>query len=101
MFARIYSPARSVTQSGKARTGFWVLELVSSSAKFVESFMRYNAQSGASDQVQLRFPTCQQAIDYAEKQGIAYRVEAVHPAKRLKRRYADNFCFERYVPWTH
>ena len=39
---------------------------------------------------------------YAEREGIAYRVE--EPAKAVLRKglsYSDNFKFNRTAPWTH
>jgi len=42
-----------------------------------------------------------QAIAYAEKHGIPYRVFAAHEAAAKKLSYADNFRYSRPQPWTH
>jgi hypothetical protein len=38
---------------------------------------------------------------YAEREGIAYRVEEPHEVKRRTMAYSDNFKFNRVGPWTH
>jgi len=52
-------------------------------------------------QVQLEFETKEQAIAYAQKNGVEYQVfEPASVAVRPKA-YADNFRYDRKVPWTH
>ena len=43
----------------------------------------------------------EEAVAYAEREGIAYRVEEPHEAKRRTMSYSDNFKFNRVGPWTH
>ncbi len=53
-------------------------------------------------QVRLEFDTEEEAVAYAKREGIAYRVE--QPAKPVSRKglsYSDNFKFNRTAPWTH
>ena len=38
---------------------------------------------------------------YAEREGIAYRVEEPQEPKRRTISYSDNFKFNRVGPWTH
>ena len=52
-------------------------------------------------QLRLRFDTKEEAIAYAEREGIAYRVEEPTESRRRTMSYADNFKFNRTAPWTH
>ena len=50
---------------------------------------------------QARFDTKEEAIAYAERNGIAYRVEEPKPEARKILSYSDNFAPNRIVPWSH
>ena len=52
-------------------------------------------------QVKLRFDTKEEAIAYAERSGVAYRVEEPKPETRKIQSYFDNFAPNRTVPWSH
>ena len=101
--ARIYKPAKTAMQSGKAKTKNWVFEFEPSSAKRLDKLMGWTgSQDMSSDQVRLRFSAKEQAIAFADKCGIEYRVQ--EPAEKcvLPKSYAENFHPDR-VPgnWTH
>ena len=38
---------------------------------------------------------------YAERMGIAYRIETPKVRKIIRKSYADNFKFGRIGTWTH
>ena len=42
-----------------------------------------------------------EAVAYATRNGIAYRVEQPNEAKRRTVSYSDNFKFTRVGQWTH
>ncbi|MEO0644516.1 MAG: ETC complex I subunit [Pseudomonadota bacterium] len=91
MPARIYQQPKSAMQSGKAKTGTWVLEFEQSEARKPDPLMGWTGSSDTQAQVKLTFPSKEAAKAYAEKYGIAARVHAT-PAKSLKlQAYADNF----------
>jgi hypothetical protein len=52
-------------------------------------------------QIRLSFPSKEEAVAYAEKHGIAYRMFDAHPRKPTKKAYSDNFKFGRIGTWTH
>jgi hypothetical protein len=101
MTARIYSPAKTPTQSGKGKTGGWVLEFELSTPRKIEPLMGYTASSDTQSQVKLRFPSAEAAKAYCEKYGIAYVVQPPREMRRRKASYSDNFAFGRKTPWTH
>jgi len=102
MIARIYSPAKTAMQSGNAKTGDWVLEYEREMARQIEPLMGYTSSSEMNSQIRMEFPTLEAAKAYAEKEGIAYRVQPLRtPKRRRPMAYADNFKYNRQVPWTH
>ena len=101
MSARIYSPAKTAMQSGKGKTGLWVLEFDKAAPRRVEPLMGYTSSADTRSQVRLRFESREAAIAYAEKNGIAYRIEEPKVPSRRKVSYSDNFAFGRKTPWTH
>jgi hypothetical protein len=101
MSARIFSPSRTAMQSGQAKTGYWVLEFEQESPLKIEPLMGYTSSSDTRRQVRLSFETLEAATAYAEKNGIAFRVEKPKEAHRRQISYAENFRYDRKVPWTH
>lgn len=91
---RIYRPARSVMQAGRANTKHWVLEFEPQSAPFIEPLMGWTGSRDTRQQVRLKFPTKESAVAFAERQGWNYSViQPLEPLLRSKS-YAKNFRFD-------
>lgn len=73
--ARIYKPCRSAMTSGRAWPKGWRLVFERRTAPVIEPLMGYTGGGDTLTQVELDFPTLQAAIDYAERQGLAYIVQ--------------------------
>ncbi|KQT86290.1 ETC complex I subunit [Aurantimonas sp. Leaf443] len=101
MVARIYRPARTAMQSGKAKTKQWLLDYEPAEKKRVEPLMGYTSSSDMLAQVRLSFDSREEAVAYAERHGIEYRVEEPSEPRRVKVAYSDNFRYDRRQPWTH
>lgn len=101
MAARIYQPARTAMQSGDAKTRYWVLEYEPNTPREAEPLMGWTSSNDMKSQISLRFPSKDDAVKYAERNGVPYRIFEPHPRKRTKKAYADNFKFGRIGSWTH
>ncbi len=101
MAARIYKPARNVMQSGRANTRCWVLDYASEAPRSTDPLMGWTSSGDMKQQLRLRFDTCEEAVAYAERNGIAYRVEETKPVRRQIKSYSDNFRWGRPDNWTH
>jgi hypothetical protein len=101
MSARIYSPAKTAMQSGKAKTGRWLLEFDPEQPKKIDPLMGYTTSGDMKSQIRLVFDTCEEAVAYARKHGIAFRVQEPKETKRRQISYSDNFRYDRKIPWTH
>jgi hypothetical protein len=91
MEVRIYQPAKTAMQSGRAKTHHWVLEFVSEQPQMIDSLMGWTGSRDTRRQVQLRFDTKQEAIAYARRQGYSYAVEEPHERVVKPKSYAENF----------
>jgi hypothetical protein len=102
MLARIFRPSKNAMQSGKQKTPEWVLEFEPKDARRPDPLMGWTQTSDtASSQVRLSFETREDAVRYADNNGIAFQLIDPKPAKKIIKAYADNFAFGRRVPWTH
>jgi len=101
MLARIFKPSKASNQSGMARTKSWLLVFEQDKPREIEPLMGWTASGDTRQQVTLSFDTKEEAIAFAEREGISYRVEQPHEVKRRTMSYSDNFKFNRVGPWTH
>jgi hypothetical protein len=101
MTARIYKPGRSTTQSGEAKSKLWVLEFAPEFAPQIDPLMGWTGSRDMRRQVRLRFGTQEEAVAYAEKNGIPFLLEEPKPVTRKTLSYSDNFKSTRIGQWTH
>jgi len=101
MLARIYKPTRNAMQSGRARTKKWVLEFEPETPRAIEPLMGWTSSDDMRQQVSLDFDTREEAVAYAEANGIAFQVFEPHVQATRPRSYSDNFRFDRKFPWSH
>ncbi len=101
MLARIYKPARNAMQSGPALGEKWLLEYEPEVPLKVDPLMGYTSSADMRRQIRLEFDTREEAVAYAERNAIPYRVFEAHERVMKKISYSDNFRFGRPQPWTH
>ncbi|WP_226019603.1 ETC complex I subunit [Novosphingobium sp. FKTRR1] len=91
MSARIYQRPKNAMQSGKARTGDWILEFAPAEAKKPDPLMGWAGSGDTQVQVILKFASADEAQAYADKYGIAVHVTPTPPRRLKLQSYADNF----------
>jgi len=101
VLARIYQPAKSAMQSGRALTKRWRLEYEPESPRRIDPLMGWTSSSDMRQQIQLEFETREEAVGYCEANGIPHQVFEPHLPKTRAKSYADNFRFDRKIPWSH
>ena len=95
MKARIYRPARTAMQQGRAKTREWVLEFEPAEARGHDPLMGWTSSADTRQQIVLRFDSKEAAIAYARKHGIDYLFKEP-PAQQIRpKSYADNFRWNR------
>lgn len=98
---RIYRPAKTAMQSGRAKTEAWLLEFEPGDAKVRDALMGWAGSTDTLDQVHISFPSCEEAVAFAERHGLAYVVQPARERKMRPKSYADNFKAGRIGNWTH
>jgi hypothetical protein len=101
MLARIFRPAKTAMQSGKAKTHLWVLEFVPAAARQSDPLMGWTVTGDMNGQVRLNFETREEAVQYAQTHGIPFEILPEKAPRKIVKAYADNFAFNRKQPWTH
>ncbi|PZU89818.1 MAG: ETC complex I subunit [Chelatococcus sp.] len=101
MTARIYRPARTAMQSGTAKTERWLLEYEPELAREIEPLMGWTSSADMKSQLKLWFDSKEEAVAYATRNGIPYRIEEPHEPVRRSISYSDNFKYSRVGQWTH
>ena len=77
-------------QSGRGKLKNWILEFETKDSS-INPLMGWETSSDTLEEVSLKFPTKQQAIEYAKKNNITYKI--INPKKKefIIKSYADNF----------
>jgi hypothetical protein len=93
--ARIFKPAKTAMQSGRARTRKWVLTYEPTTRREPEPLMGWASAEDTLNEVQLHFETMEEAVAFATKNGLDYTVIAPHESTGKLKSYADNFRYDR------
>lgn len=78
-------------QSGRARTGQWLLEMERDQPQKPDPLTGWPGSGDTETQIQLAFPTQAAALAYAASQGITVEVVTLGLATLKLQAYADNF----------
>lgn len=103
MRARIYRPARTAMSSGTAKTKSWVLDYMNDEGRDIDPLMGWTSSSDTQSQVRLTFDSKEDALAYAEDNGIDVVVTEPKARKANIREggYGENFATNRRGVWTH
>jgi hypothetical protein len=78
-------------QSGKANTKHWLVEPLPESERFIEPIMGWTASGDTKQQLRLKFPTKEKAIEFAQRSGYEYVVVEPKKTSIKPKSYAENF----------
>jgi hypothetical protein len=101
MRARIFQAPKTAMQSGWAKTHVWTLEYVNGSAKRPDPLMGWTGGGDTQAQVKLIFETREEAVAFADRNGLQYDIEISQQRRVKPKAYADNFKYNRVENWTH
>jgi hypothetical protein len=93
MRVRIYRPAKSSSQSGRAKTHTWLLEPEILTSRTPEPIMGWSSAGDTLGELanKLHFPMKEDAIAFATRNGWDYFVEEPAERRIKPRNYLDNF----------
>jgi hypothetical protein len=93
--ARIYRPAKTAMQSGRAQTRNWLLEYEPASRRDPDPLMGWSSARDTLNQVRMHFPTLDEAVAFAKKLSLDYSVIEPQGRSSKPKSYADNFRYDR------
>ena len=93
--ARIYRPAKTAMQSGRAKTRKWVLEYEPATRRDPDPLMGWSSALDTLNQVQLRFDSLDEALAFAKAHGLDYTLIEPQARAPKAKSYADNFRYDR------
>ena len=93
--ARIYRPAKTAMQSGKARTRQWVLEFCPKEVSFVDPIMGWYGSKDTLHQLRLTFRSLEAAVAYAKERNLKVQIDTANLPTAVPKNYADNFRYDR------
>ena len=88
--AKIYIPSKTAMQSGRGKQKKWVLEFEIKDPS-INPLMGWETSTDTLEEVILKFPSKEKAIDYAKKNNISYKVVDPNKKNFVIKSYADNF----------
>ncbi|WP_299439686.1 ETC complex I subunit [uncultured Rhodospira sp.] len=92
---RIYQPAKSAMQSGRGNSRQWVLEADPARPQRNDSLMGWVGQGDTTNQLRLYFPSKEEAVAHAKRNGWTVRVQAPATRTRRPKSYAENFAYDK------
>ncbi len=92
--ARIYQPAKTAMQSGRANVRKWILEFEHTTARRADPLMGWIGSQDTRAQVRLSFDSREKAVAFAEKHGLEFRLTEPKSRRIRPKNYADNFSFK-------
>lgn len=97
MRVRIYKPAKSAAQSGRANSRHWLLEPELVTPRTPELVMGWVSAGDTYSELQrrLRFATREEALAFAARKGWEVEVEEHEERHIQPRNYLDNFRITR------
>jgi len=98
MKALIFKNPKNPMQSGKAKTNEWLLEpILEKDSRFIDSMMGWTGGTDMNQEMVITFKNQEEAMAYAEREGMEYEVIKPQERKVKIRTYADNFKFSKPV----
>jgi hypothetical protein len=88
---KIFKPAKTSMQSGRAHLSTWILEYEPTEAKKADPLMGWIGSGDMNGQLKLKFASKELAIAYASNKGLSYSVYEPKIRKIQPKNYSDNF----------
>ena len=92
---RILKPTKNAMQSGRANCQRWLLEYDPAAAQEADALMGWAGSDDTNRQLKLWFDTKEEAVGFAVRKGLDYKVEKPNERVIRPKSYADNFSFKR------
>ncbi len=91
MKVKIYQPARSATQSGKARKK-WIIKICEDkNIRHLDQLMKWTSVENTLSELDFEFNSKEDAINFAKEKNFDYTIIEPQKPTLKKKSYAENF----------
>ncbi len=97
MKATLIQPAKTAMQSGRAKTGAWLLQFTPQTPYAIDPVMGWSSMNDTLREVRLKFTTKEAALTYAKTNGLDVEIQEPKPRRVKRQAYADNFKFSKKI----
>lgn len=92
MKVKIYKPAKSAMQSGKAKNKKWlIIPFEENKTRELNPLMGWTSSDKTETQLKFFFDSKETAIEYAKSEGFEYEVVEPNDSTIKQKSYAENF----------
>ncbi|HYN38285.1 MAG TPA: ETC complex I subunit [Rhodospirillales bacterium] len=88
---RIFQPSKTAMQSGRRATQHWMLQFERDAPQVADPLMGWMGSRDTRPQLRLTFESREEAIAFAERNGLTYSVQEPHAPALRPKSYAENF----------
>ncbi len=88
---RIFQPSKTAMQSGRRKTHRWMLQFEPDAPKVTDPLMGWIGSADTRTQLRLTFASREQAVAFAERNGLSYVIQEPNPFHVRPKSYAENF----------
>jgi len=92
---RIYRPTKNAMQSGRANLRQWRVEYEPGANRITDPVMGWTGSVDTQEQLRMNFASREDAIAFAEKNGLTYQVTEPKERRIRPKNYSDNFSYYR------
>ena len=97
MQVRVFKPAKTAMQSGRAKLRDWVMEFEPQSRKEADQLMGWIGSDDTTGQIRMMFASKTEALAFAQRNGYDVIVTEPKQRKLQIKSYADNFAYKRVI----
>lgn len=91
--ARIYQPAKTAMQSGRAKMKRWKLSFTPTDKMPTDPLMGWTGMDDTLREIELFFPSKEAAVAYAKAHQLSYELVLPNVRQPILKAYADNFKY--------
>lgn len=88
---RVYMPTKNAMQSGRAKSGAWVVEFINPQAPYKEPLMGWQATRASFARKRLSFHTKEEALIFVRAKNFSYTLEDPKEEKSVGKQYGHHF----------
>ena len=88
---KIYKKSKSAMQSGIKNTKKWCIEVMDIKERTISSTFGWNSSTNTTDQIKIYFDKLDNAITFAKKNNLDFKVFEPSKKNKIIKSYSENF----------